>query len=170
MAIALSCSCGRSFRIKHELAGSKVKCPDCGSILTVPRPQPAKDPEEDAYAVLSEEVPLGQQEERRRAWEAPAAPPEPPSTRQPPKLPPAPPPMQSRPKDDSPRERGPRIAFEPGWFGSVNSGVIGGILMMAIAAVWFFLGLAADRIFIYLPILFCIGFVSMVKGFTGGGD
>ncbi len=54
--------------------------------------------------------------------------------------------------------------FERGWFGSTSSGVVGGLLMMVIAAVWFFAGYAAGRIFIYPPILFIIGFVAMIKG------
>jgi hypothetical protein len=54
--------------------------------------------------------------------------------------------------------------FERGWFGSTNSGVVGGLLMIVIAAVWFGLGYSAGRIFIYPPILACIGLVSIVKG------
>jgi hypothetical protein len=64
-------------------------------------------------------------------------------------------------------ERQPRVAFEDGWFGSTNSGVIGGVLMILIAVGWFIAGLAADRIFIYPPILFVIGLVAMVKGIFG---
>jgi hypothetical protein len=77
-------------------------------------------------------------------------------------------PSKRRPKlrrEDS--RSGPSVAFEPGWFGSINSGVIGGLLMMLIAVVWFVLGLAAGRIFFYPPILFVIGIVSIVKGLSG---
>ena len=59
------------------------------------------------------------------------------------------------------------VVLDEGWFGSINSGIVGGIITMAVAAIWFFLGLAADRIFFYPPILFVIGFVAMVKGFFG---
>lgn len=58
----------------------------------------------------------------------------------------------------------PRISFEEGWFGSVNSGVVGGLLMMIVAGVWFGLGYAAGRIFFYPPILFGIGLISLFKG------
>jgi predicted lipid-binding transport protein (Tim44 family) len=60
------------------------------------------------------------------------------------------------------REAG--VVFEEGWFGSVNSGMVGGLLMMGIAVLWFFAGLAGGVIFIYPPVLFVIGVVSLLKG------
>jgi WD40 repeat protein len=36
MAIALHCSCGKRLRVKDEFAGKRVKCPACGTVLTVP--------------------------------------------------------------------------------------------------------------------------------------
>jgi hypothetical protein len=36
MAINLSCDCGKKLAVKDEMAGKKVKCPGCGSVLTVP--------------------------------------------------------------------------------------------------------------------------------------
>jgi len=39
--------------------------------------------------------------------------------------------------------------------------------MMLGAVVWFFLGLAAGRIFFYPPILFVFGIGAVVRGFTG---
>lgn len=39
MPIPFSCqSCGRNLRVKDELAGNQIYCPDCKSILTVPSP------------------------------------------------------------------------------------------------------------------------------------
>ena len=55
-----------------------------------------------------------------------------------------------------------------GWFGNANAGVLAGIAMMAIAATWFFLGLSANRIFFYPPVLFVIGLVAVGKGLLGG--
>jgi hypothetical protein len=60
------------------------------------------------------------------------------------------------------------VVFGEGWFGSINAGFLGGILMMGFAAVWFLLGLAAGRIFIYPPILFVIGAIAMIRGAVGG--
>ena len=73
-------------------------------------------------------------------------------------------------RDSSRKERrGPRIAFEPGWFGSINAGAIGGLLMMVIAVVWFVLGLLGNRIFFYPPVLLVIGFIAFMKGLLGKG-
>jgi hypothetical protein len=36
MAIPMICSCGKSLLIKPELAGKRVKCPQCKEILEVP--------------------------------------------------------------------------------------------------------------------------------------
>ena len=46
----------------------------------------------------------------------------------------------------------------------VKKGMLGGIIMIAIAAVWFFGGLAAGYIFYYPPILFAIGVYALIKG------
>jgi hypothetical protein len=65
MPIPLSCEqCGRNLRVKDELAGMQIYCPDCKGVLTVPhsddpfRPEPepplevvaAEPPKEDPYA------------------------------------------------------------------------------------------------------------------------
>jgi hypothetical protein len=41
---------------------------------------------------------------------------------------------------------------------------------MLLAGVWFGLGLAADRIYIYPPILFCFGLVAVVRGLLGHSE
>ncbi|MFP6675334.1 MAG: DUF805 domain-containing protein [Pirellulaceae bacterium] len=41
MTINASCSCGKTFRVKDELAGKKVKCSTCGQPFTVPAPSNA---------------------------------------------------------------------------------------------------------------------------------
>lgn len=57
---------------------------------------------------------------------------------------------------------------DSGFFGpekrGMKKGVVGGIIMIAIAVVWFFGGLAAGIIFYYPPILLVIGIVALVKG------
>jgi hypothetical protein len=50
----------------------------------------------------------------------------------------------------------------------VKKGVLGGVVMIVIAVVWFFAGLAADRIFFYPPILFVIGLYALIKGIADG--
>src|SRR5262245_6841787 len=37
MAIAVPCpGCGRNLKVKDELAGKRIRCPDCGQVLLVP--------------------------------------------------------------------------------------------------------------------------------------
>jgi hypothetical protein len=58
MSISLSCECGKKLAVKDELAGKKVKCPGCASVLTVP----AANSEEATPAALppleEDEAPL----------------------------------------------------------------------------------------------------------------
>ena len=59
-----------------------------------------------------------------------------------------------------------------GFFGpekqGMKKGVLGGVVMILIAVVWFVGGLAADIIFYYPPILFIIGLVALIKGIMEG--
>jgi hypothetical protein len=36
MPIAVSCTCGKDFYVKEELAGKKIKCPGCQAVVQVP--------------------------------------------------------------------------------------------------------------------------------------
>lgn len=36
MTIAISCQCGHQYKLKAELAGKRIRCKECGSILNVP--------------------------------------------------------------------------------------------------------------------------------------
>ncbi len=40
MSILATCQCGKSFNAKPDLAGKTVKCPACGSALSIPKPEP----------------------------------------------------------------------------------------------------------------------------------
>lgn len=59
-----------------------------------------------------------------------------------------------------------------GFFGpekkGVDNGILGGLIMIAIAVVWFVLGYAAGLIFFYPPILFLIGLYACLKGLLTG--
>jgi hypothetical protein len=41
MPLAVTCACGKSFHVKDELAGKKIKCPFCQAIVEVPAAGPA---------------------------------------------------------------------------------------------------------------------------------
>lgn len=46
----------------------------------------------------------------------------------------------------------------------IQKGVVGGLIMIVIAVVWFFVGLAGGYIFFYPPILFVIGIYAILRG------
>jgi hypothetical protein len=165
MPISLSCDCGRALRVKDELAGKNIRCPECKSILAVP----AK--EINAGDLVLEVIPADDEDEsERRSSRRSAIQSEPPEAMPPFRRPGEDddPPIRKRPKPRREVRRStPRVAFESGWFGNVNAGAIGGVLMVLIAVVWFVLGLAAGRIFFYPPFLFIIGIIAIVKGAFG---
>jgi hypothetical protein len=169
MPIAMSCSCGCALNIKDELGGKKIRCPACKSVLAVPVK------EIDADDLMLEVLPADDPEEMPRRRESRRAA----IQTEPPEVLPArekvssirrrsddeDPPVKRRPKP-KPRSR-PKVVFEEGWFGSLNAGVIGGVLMILIAVVWFIAGLAGGIIFFYPPILLVIGIISIAKGLSG---
>lgn len=136
------------------MAGQKTRCPSCGEVLQIPAPavEPASA-EAEVFKVLPVDA-AGESEMIRK--ESPKPVDQAPSRVRRSKEPPA---------DD---ERQPWLVFEEGWFGSINSGVIGGVLMMVIAVVWFVVGWLAGRIFLYPPFLFIIGFIAVMRGLFGG--
>jgi anti-sigma factor RsiW len=161
MPIDLSCDCGRALRVKDELAGKKIRCPQCKSILAVPTK------EDEAEEMLLEVIADEDEEPAERRPRRPAI------QAEPPKPPPAyqrsiqdtKPALKKAPKPRREKERRvPRVAFEEGWFGSINSGIVGGILMILIAIVWFVVGLTGGVIFFYPPILAVIGIIAIIKG------
>lgn len=186
MPIPLSCACGRSMRVKDELAGRRVKCPECGEVLAVPKPEPS--PEDEALDVLLSDDPGEEARPRQKNYQ-----PDPEEMVQGvPRPSPRPAPLigdeaersrreerrreeereeqrrRERRREEARREEGrrekPRVTFGEGWFGSMNAGVIGGVLMILIAVVWFVAGLAAGVLFFYPPILAVIGIAAIIKG------
>ncbi len=198
MPIPLSCPCGRAFNIKDECAGHKIRCPQCKSVLAVPKKE--DEPEEFDLEVIEDDEPemaeleVVEDEEEEVPEVLPAEPQTrrsaiqaTPAAKRPARLSSSddederiqtrrrrdededePRPKRRRPKLRREEARGPSITFEQGWFGSTNAGVLGGLLMIVIAVVWFVLGLAGNRIFFYPPILFVIGVIAVIKGLAGG--
>src|ERR1700752_4529504 len=39
MTITITCECGRKLKANPENAGMKGRCPDCGQIFTIPKPE-----------------------------------------------------------------------------------------------------------------------------------
>lgn len=57
--IAVSCACGKQFKAKPELAGRKVKCPQCHDPLEIPRPQ-SQQPADDRLGSLLDDLGVSQ--------------------------------------------------------------------------------------------------------------
>ena len=63
-----------------------------------------------------------------------------------------------------------RTGNKAGFFGpgGIRSGMLGGVAMMALAAVWLVVGLMLEHIFIYPVILFIVGLVAFIRGIITG--
>jgi DNA-directed RNA polymerase subunit RPC12/RpoP len=168
MPILLNCACGRSLRVKDILAGRKVRCPDCSSILTVPRPEPVRDAEDEALDVLLDETPSDPPVVRLAAREAvanageqvrqplPASRPLPPL---PAKQPAALANLRKPARAKTSRRSSPPLV--------VNREIVAGVLMMLGAVVWFGLGLLLGWVYFYPPVLFVLGIAAVIRGFKG---
>ena len=165
MSVSFRCGCGQQLEVEAEHAGQPVECPTCQQVVTAPRPTPtlakrAVRPAEPAaeYEVVDEPT---KPSSRPKRW---ADDDDEDDDR---------PRRKKRSADDRDRARHLDKPKHSGWFGTENwilsGGVIGGLIAMLVALVWFVLGLMADRIFFYPPILFVVGLVGMIKGMMSGG-
>lgn len=144
--------CGRAVMLPESTAGKRVKCPACATVWRVPD-----------ELIIAEVVP---QRETNKEWfddelsneyrlaEAPS---------------PRPYPTTPTPR---PATRPRRRYSDEGFFApekrGIEKGMVGGIAMMAIAAVWFFAGLYVGIFFYYPPVLFLIGVFAFLKGLFSG--
>jgi hypothetical protein len=72
MTIAIFCECGKTFRVKPELAGKKVRCPDCKELLIVPagnltKPADAETSDEMDEKSIMERKDSDERQKRREA-------------------------------------------------------------------------------------------------------
>ena len=44
MALAATCACGKSLSLRNDLAGQRIRCPDCGGTIDVPAITTQADP------------------------------------------------------------------------------------------------------------------------------
>jgi Flp pilus assembly protein TadB len=166
MAISLSCKCGRALRLKDELAGKRIRCPQCQEVLAVPlgddvetgfdvverNPKPTERAANDrAQYGVPVASPIPQQQSRQASRDD----------------------MEGRPRrrrkrrssydyyglEDEPRGRSSGIA--------VSRGIITGVCMMIGAVVWLVVGLFLGWLFFYPPVLFILGLIAVVRGFMG---
>jgi len=156
MAIALTCDCGKNYRLRDELAGKRVKCPNCGREHDLPAPEVEAD--DNDYEVVNDR---------------PAKPASPQLGRPAVSFPMREPVSTSKPFDDEAparpkRKRRRSRSSSSGYSGiSISPGVIGGILMMVGAVVWFVLGLFFGWVFFYPPIWFVLGLIRLIASLMG---
>lgn len=182
MPISVACDCGKSFRVKDELAGRKIRCPHCDTSLRVPGGEKsAGGAARSSQAVVAGDRPrpprmpsrgdLEDEEDRR-----------PSSRRRPPRDEDEDdenfPRRSRRSRDDDedvepprPKKKKKKKRSRSGGGGgfsiAVHPQIITGLLMMIGASAWFIIGLANGIIFFYPPALFVLGFVAIIRGFMG---
>src|SRR5262245_9080026 len=179
MPIPVSCACGRALRLKDDLAGRKVRCPTCGAVLTVPEPETelevVEEEEAEGYELLDEnaiqkrpraanesEEEYSRSERRRQAEERERREQRREEHREEKRQR-----KRERQEDVRRQDRLNRARVADGGgrtFGTSQAGVIGGIVMILVAVVWFVLGLKAGYIFFYPPILAVLGIAAIIKG------
>jgi hypothetical protein len=153
MPIEFSCPCGRAFAVNDEFAGKKTRCPACKAALVVPQPAADEDAAFEMLAADGDAIPETPAPPRRDPM---------PESLRPPDRPAPPPPKPPRP---IPRSRDEDYQAPRGI--SLSPAVAGGLASMAIAAVWFFVALSANRIAIFAPVVFVLGLISVIKGLLG---
>lgn len=161
MPIPLTCTCAATFRIKDELAGKRVKCPNCATVLTVPVPHDLND-DDLAYQMLTS-APANPAPVHANETPLPTNPPEidddndRPQRKKEPK----------KPKKKARKSSGgdwdmPRISISPG--------IIGGFGMIIGGAIWIVVGLQANRLFIYPIVLIVLGIAQIFRSLLGGAE
>jgi hypothetical protein len=214
VSIAVTCDCGRSIKVKDEMAGKKGRCPSCNAVLSIPevsseepdfelveteddhkskkvnlrryRDEPEEEErptrrrakrdedeeDEDDRPVRRRSSREEEDERPRRSARAKPDSDEYKITRK----------VAERRRDPDPprprpRRRTRRAAYSGGGGGgggggfNVNGGaMIGGIIVMLVAVVWFVVGLMFDYLFFFPPVLFLIGVIGFIKGILGHDD
>jgi hypothetical protein len=173
MPITFSCECGKQLKVGDQFAGKRAKRPACNAVVQVPAVEPVEelmpDPEPPPPPVMKPPAPPPPRHRVREDDNAPTFrvqgdddEDDRPRKRK----------YSADDEEDRPRKRKKRIRDddEPPARGggiSISGGMIGGLVMMGLAVVWFVLGWQAGRIFFYPPILFIFGLIAVIKGFLG---
>lgn len=155
--------CRKTLRIPQKFWGKKVRCPQCSHVLSVPAAPPAPDEmvledvefidDEDPFV---DDSPYADADPFADLSTAPVA--------APPRRP------KPKPKPKKIRKRRKETSRRGGSFegGMLNSGVLGGLGLIAVAVVWFVVGLFFGIIFIYPPFMAIFGMCAIVKGLISG--
>jgi len=167
MPILIECDCGKSYRVKDDLAGRKIRCPGCGDPVSVPQTREDDivdaevDPDSPQESV-SERPKSSKSSERSRDLDPPKranlrAPEEPPSVQKKPKKR-----RRSVVRGDDDDE-----GFWANFPLVVHPMILGGVLMILFGLTWLLVGLANGRYYLYSPVPIILGVVGIIRGFTG---
>jgi hypothetical protein len=172
MPISVKCTCGKSFRLKDELGGRKVRCVACKAVIAVPRAEDVAEADTVEMLLVEDPPKPAKRGPLARDDSIQSETPRPPAralSRVEDPAPETPRPRKRRRvvEDEEYEDRGSRRR-KSGMV--VSSTIITGLLMIVGAVVWFCGGLAFDIIFFYPPILLVLGIITTVKGFMGRED
>lgn len=192
MPITFACPCGKLLKVGDEYAGKRAKCPECDAVVRVPESEPVSDPPRATARRVADEEDEADRPRKRpsrtvadeddrpsrrsRRDEDDEEDDRPRRRRRDEQEDDDPPPRKKRLTDDGSAKgrklNSDEVAQKPRSLeGKVaNGGILGGLAAMVIAVVWFVVGLAADRIFIYPPILFILGLIGLIKGLVSAGS
>jgi hypothetical protein len=164
-------NCQQLLQLPPTMAGKVCRCAACGGTMTVPNQSPAPSVGPAAAAPAPRRPPV---------HGAAAAPPPPADSPFPqintgdsqsnspfPHIDTGPQPSISQVVRERSEAEARQGSFAPERAG-MSMGVVGGLLMMGAAVVWFVVGLMAGYIFFYPPILFVIGIIALFKGILDG--
>src|SRR5262245_8783415 len=172
MPITLPCNCGRTLKLRDELAGKRIKCPSCEAILKVPEAGVETEFEviEPAVEVETDFEVVERKPERDATEHVTSRRPDPPRDED-----------WSQRDDDRPRKRRKKMRLSEDLYRefqreerrrrapavSISPAVISGVVMMVVAVGWFVLGLFAGWLFYYPPVLFIFGVIAVIRGLMG---
>jgi hypothetical protein len=152
--ISVGCAqCGQQLVVPASAAGKQGRCPTCKHVFPLDAPFAAQliEPSPPPQTTIWDEQPAGDYTLQ----------PLPPTPQAPINPNPYAPPATTASKGKYQHGFG---LEHRGW----DAGMMGGLTMMAIAALWLFVGLYFGRLFFYPVILFIIGLVGFFRGlFTG---
>lgn len=142
--LKVKCSeCGKQLKVPARLGGKTGKCPNCGERIEIPFSPHGILEYDNASSELSDDDFV---DESIPAFGAN---------------------NHGRMSDKDQPEKREWAGFgieKKGW----DAGILGGLAMMAIAVIWFVVGLMAGWIFYYPPILFVIGLIGFIRGLFQG--
>jgi len=178
--VPVSCpKCGKQLMVPTTAAGKQGRCPACTHVFMLPALLEMPESDELPQLAPLASDPFGQNVPTSGYQLQPTAPQAYPQASYPYGSPPAQQPYapqqpmnphlanayaEAAQKQSSDKYNHGFGMEQRGW----DAGMMGGLLMMLLAGVWFVAGLYCGFIFYYPPILFLIGLVGFVRGlFTG---